>query len=225
MAERDLGRARFPSRCDTARRGAAARTASTASGRRRGCPRSVSPMPVCSMRYSQPRASQVLAMSSCLYSLYPESTLTATSENLIGARCRRTSRICSSAQLSLPPDSPTMTRSPSSIMLIVDDRLGRLLGEARLELAAVCHGHLDLYTRGRRPRARDADGDRRRRHVLPHDGSGADDRVLADRDAVENLRARANPGAVANRSRRPSVRDCSSTGFDGSEKSWSPPMT
>src|SRR5439155_327482 len=75
-----------------------------------------SPMPVCSMRYSHPRASHVFAIRSCLYSLYPESTLTATSEKRIGARCRSTSSNCSSAQLSLPPDRPTMTRSPSSII-------------------------------------------------------------------------------------------------------------
>src|SRR5215831_13255969 len=43
--------------------------------------------------------------------------LTATIENAIGARRRRTSRIWISAQLSLPPERPTMTRSPSSIRL------------------------------------------------------------------------------------------------------------
>src|SRR5688500_17944359 len=41
--------------------------------------------------------------------------LTPMSEKLIGARLRSTSRICISAQLSLPPERPTMTRSPSSI--------------------------------------------------------------------------------------------------------------
>src|SRR3954463_9384313 len=74
-------------------------------------------MSVCSMRRSQPRALHVLVISSCLYSLYPESTLTAISENLIGARWRSSSRICSSAQLSLPPERPTMMRSPSSTRL------------------------------------------------------------------------------------------------------------
>src|SRR4029453_2783568 len=39
------------------------------------------------------------------------------SEKLMGARLRRTSRIWISAQLSLPPERPTMTRSPSSIRL------------------------------------------------------------------------------------------------------------
>ena len=43
--------------------------------------------------------------------------MTATSENLMGARCRRMSSVWISAQLSLPPDSPTMMRSPSSIRL------------------------------------------------------------------------------------------------------------
>src|SRR5262245_29847611 len=43
--------------------------------------------------------------------------LTATIEKRIGARFCRTSRIWMSAQLSLPPDSPTITRSPSSIRL------------------------------------------------------------------------------------------------------------
>src|SRR6186713_2371503 len=38
-------------------------------------------------------------------------------EKLIGARLRRTSRIWISAQLSLPPERPTITRSPSSIRL------------------------------------------------------------------------------------------------------------
>jgi hypothetical protein len=33
----------------------------------------------------------------------------------MGARRRSTSRIWNNAQLSFPPDSPTMTRSPSSI--------------------------------------------------------------------------------------------------------------
>src|SRR5690349_11838835 len=41
--------------------------------------------------------------------------LTATIEKSIGARRRRTSRIWMSAQLSFPPDNPTITRSPSSI--------------------------------------------------------------------------------------------------------------
>src|SRR4051812_44761390 len=34
----------------------------------------------------------------------------------MGAFWRMTSRICSSAQLSFPPDSPTMMRSPDSII-------------------------------------------------------------------------------------------------------------
>src|SRR5262249_13715576 len=74
-------------------------------------------MDVCSIRHSQPRSAHVRAIRSCLNSLYPESTLTATSENRMGARCRRMSSVCSSAQLSLPPDRPTMTRSPSSSRL------------------------------------------------------------------------------------------------------------
>src|SRR5579864_3414859 len=41
--------------------------------------------------------------------------LTATIEKSIGARACSTSRSWISAQLSLPPDSPTMTRSPSSM--------------------------------------------------------------------------------------------------------------
>src|SRR2546421_1015359 len=45
----------------------------------------------------------------------------------------------------------------------------------------------------------DADGDRGRRNVFANDGSGADDRMRTDGDAVENLRARANPRAVADR--------------------------
>src|SRR5688500_8702359 len=43
--------------------------------------------------------------------------LTPMSEKRIGARLRSTSRICISAQLSFPPERPTMTRSPSSIRL------------------------------------------------------------------------------------------------------------
>src|SRR5687768_4216826 len=69
------------------------------------------------MRYSQPRSSHVFAMTPCLKSLYPESTFTAMSEKRMGARFRRLSSVCISAQLSFPPDRPTMMRSPSSIRL------------------------------------------------------------------------------------------------------------
>ena len=65
--------------------------------------------------------------------------LTATSEKSIGARLRRTSRIWISAQLSLPPDSPTITRSPSSIRSVLGDRLGHLLGDPRFEVGCVGH--------------------------------------------------------------------------------------
>src|SRR5262245_13020426 len=43
--------------------------------------------------------------------------LTPMIEKLIGARFRSTSRIWMRAQLSFPPERPTMTRSPSSIRL------------------------------------------------------------------------------------------------------------
>src|SRR3989442_15714021 len=74
-------------------------------------------MDVCSIRHSQPRSAHVRAIRLCLNSLYPESTFTATSENRMGARCRRMSSVCRSAQLSFPPDRPTMMRSPSSMRL------------------------------------------------------------------------------------------------------------
>jgi len=73
------------------------------------------PIVVCSTRQVQPRAAHASVTRSCRKSVYPELTLTAMREKSMGARGRRTSRICISAQLSLPPDSPTMTRSPSSI--------------------------------------------------------------------------------------------------------------
>jgi len=41
------------------------------------------------------------------------------------------------AQLSLPPDSPTMDAIAVVDHLVVDDRLGRFLRQARLELAAI----------------------------------------------------------------------------------------
>ena len=99
----------------------------------------ISPIDVCSIRYSQPRSRQVLAMTSCLKSLYPESTVTAISEKSIGARRRNSSSVCISAQLSLPPDRPTMTRSPSLNEVEVDDGPGGFLGDPRFEWAAVRH--------------------------------------------------------------------------------------
>ena len=66
MAERDLGGADLRRPSGTARRGAAARTANTASASASRMSSMSSPMPVCSIRYSQPRASQVFAMRSCL---------------------------------------------------------------------------------------------------------------------------------------------------------------
>src|SRR6516162_5003247 len=46
---------------------------------------------------------------------------------------------------------------------------------------------------------RNADRDRGGRHVFADDGCGADDRAIADRDAVENLGAGPDPGPLANR--------------------------
>ena len=56
------------------------------------------------------------------------------------------------------------------------------------------------------------------RHIGPHDRSRADDGVMADRDPIENLRARAHhaPGPIVTPAE---VRVWSSTDFDGSEKS------
>src|SRR5436190_18521879 len=48
----------------------------------------------------------------------------------------------------------------------------------------------------------DADRDSGRRYRLAHDGTGADHRAIADADAVENLRAGAEPCAVADRDAR-----------------------
>ena len=56
-----------------------------------------------------------------------------------GALAQLDERLHMSAQLSLPPERPTITRSPSSIRFEIDDRFGRLLGDPGLERAAVRH--------------------------------------------------------------------------------------
>ena len=60
VTERNLGGADLAWRSGTARRGAAARTASTAWRLASSMSSMTSPIDVCSMRYSQPRSSQVL---------------------------------------------------------------------------------------------------------------------------------------------------------------------
>ena len=59
---------------------------------------------------------------------------------------------------------------------------------------------------GLAPRAddagRNADGNRAGRDIFTHDGPGADYGAVTHHDTVEDLRARANPGAVADRHTR-----------------------
>jgi hypothetical protein len=85
--------------------------------------------PVCSIRASQPRELHALAMRSCLYSFVAESTLTAISDNR-SAHVEQDVEARSSAQLSLPFDSPTMRDRAVLEHVVVDDRLGRLPGDA-----------------------------------------------------------------------------------------------
>ena len=54
---------------------------------------------------------------------------------------RRTSRMCISAQLSFPPDNPTMIRSPSSTSSNSLIARGHLARHPSLELAGVGHEH------------------------------------------------------------------------------------
>ena len=139
MAERDLRRADLRRRCGTARRGGAARTASTASRLASRMSSITSPMTVCSMRYSQPRSSHVLRDDVVLVVL-------VAGVDVDGDERERDRR-------ALPQDVEDLQQRPAVLaarqpdhdavavldQVEVDDRLGRLLGDPGFERAAVGH--------------------------------------------------------------------------------------